>query len=352
MLIKTSSLSKKVKMLTGVLPSFLKIIFYKASGAKIGKGVKIGFCSVIVGDKIEIGDHTKISMFTFIRGKEIKIGRFVSIGSQTVIDTERIEIDDDAKITEQVFIGGLASPESLLRMGKRTTIMKQSFINTTRPVVIGDDTGIGGHCLLFTHGSWQNKIDGYPVAFAPITLGKNVWLPWRIFVMPGVTIGDGCTIGADSLVTKDIPSGSLAAGSPAKIIKTADEYPKKLTADEKNITIIRILEEYFGYMHYHNLNVSTDKRATYLQTKIVKDNIEYNLFYLNSDLNDEVLKLLNKNSFLLSLVMLQGDKRNWICRTGAMWADLETKERKGSNDLGEETIKYLSRYGIRFNRTD
>jgi len=352
MLIKTSSLLKKIKMLTGILPSFLKIIFYKASGAKIGKGVKIGFGSVIVGDKIEIGDYTKISMFTFIRGKEIKIGRFVSVGSQTVIDTERIEIDDDTKITEQVFIGGLASPESLLRMGKRTTIMKQSFINTTRPVIIGDDTGIGGHCLLFTHGSWQNKIDGYPVAFAPITLGKNVWLPWRIFVMPGVTIGDGCTIGADSLVTKDIPPGSLAAGSPAKIIKTADEYPKRLTPEEKNITMIRILEEYFQYLKHHKLNICSDKKATFLQTKITKNNIEYNLIYLYSDLDDEVLNLLNKNSFLLSIIKIRDDKRDLISRTGAMWADLETKERKGSNDLGEETIKYLSRYGIRFNRTD
>ncbi|MEP7145985.1 MAG: acyltransferase [bacterium] len=352
MLIKNSSLSKKFKMLTGILPSFLKIIFYKAGGAKIGKGVRIGFGSVIIGDEIEIGDHTKISMFTFIRGREIKIGRFVSVGSQTVIDTERIEIDDDAKITEQVFIGGLASPESLLRMGKRTTIMKQSFINTTRPVIIGDDTGIGGHCLLFTHGSWQNKIDGYPVAFAPITLGKNVWLPWRIFIMPGVTIGDDCTIGADSLVTKDIPAGSLAAGSPAKIIKTSDVYPKKLTAEDKNNILTGILEEYFLYLQYHKLNVDVEKKSTFIQTTIIKKDIKYNLIYLNSDLTDEMKKLLNKNAFLLSLVKMNNNTRSSISDTGAMWADLESKQRAGSNDLGEETIKYLSRYGIRFNRTD
>lgn len=352
MLIKNSSLSKKFKMLTGILPSFLKIIFYKVGGAKIGKGVRIGFGSVIIGEKIEIGDHTKISMFTFIRGREIKIGRFVSVGSQTVIDTERIEIDDDAKITEQVFIGGMASPESLLRMGKRTTIMKQSFINTTKPVTIGDDTGIGGHCLLFTHGSWQNKIDGYPVAFAPITLGKNVWLPWRIFVMPGVTIGDGCTIGADSLVTKDIPPGCLAAGSPAKIIKTSEEYPKKITAEDKNKMLTDILEEYILYLQYHKLNVDVKNGNNFMDMSIRKNDIKYNLVYLNSDLSDETKNLLNKNTFLLSLGILTNDIRNSVSKTGAMWADLEKKERSGSNDLGEETIKYLSRYGIRFNRTD
>ncbi|MEO8210643.1 MAG: hypothetical protein ABI840_08770 [bacterium] len=352
MLIRSSSISKKLKMLTGILPSFLKIFFYKAAGAKIGKGVKISFGSVVIGDKIEICDQTKISMFTFIRGREIKIGRYVSVGQQTIIDTERIEIDDDAKITEQVFIGGLASPESLLRMGKRTTIMKQSFINTTRPVIIGDDTGIGGHCLLFTHGSWQNKIEGYPVAFAPITLGKNVWLPWRIFIMPGVTIGDGSTIGADSLVTKDIPPGSLAAGSPAKVIKTADEYPKKLTAVEKDVAFIKILEEYFYFLQYHKLDVTTEKCIAYLKSKIKKDNIEYKLFYVNSEINEEILKQLDKNSLLLSMVKLNDVNRKIISVTGAMWSDLETKERYGSNDLGEETLKYLSRYGIRFDRTD
>lgn len=352
MLVKTSSLSKKLRMMSGILPSFLKIILYRMQGAKIGSGVKIGFGSVVLGEKIEIGDHSKVSMFTLIRGKEIKIGRFVSIGSQTVIDTERIEIDDDAKITEEVFVGGLSSPDSLLKMGKRTTIMKQSFINTTKPVTIGDDTGIGGHCLLFTHGSWQNKIDGYPVAFAPITLGKNVWLPWRVFIMPGVTIGDGCTIGADSLVVKDIPAGCLAAGSPAKVLKTADEYPKRLTPEDKNNTMILILNEYLSYLRYHKLNVKTITESPHLHAKITKDDSDSGLFYFHSGLNEEVSGKLNKNSLVLSLIKIPDEKRSSLSERGVMWADLETKERKGSNDIGEETVKYLSRYGIRFNRAD
>lgn len=339
-------------MLFGVLPSFLKILVYKLQGAKIGKGVKIGFGSVVIGDKIEIGDFSRISFFTYIRGREIKIGKFVSIGSQTVIDTERIEIDDDAKITEQVFIGGLSSPESLLRMGKRTIIMKMSFVNTTKPVIIGDDTGIGGHCLLFTHGSWQNKLDGYPVTFAPITLGKNVWLPWRIFVMPGVTIGDGCTIGADSLVTKDVPAGCLAAGSPAKVLKTADEYPKKLSNEDKKSLMIQIIREYFSYLEYHKLKVSEVKNSPYLHSKIIKDSREYDFVYVDSNANHEIVKHLNSKSFLLSLLKIPGELLNELSLKGVMFADLESKIRKGSNDIGEETIKYLSRYGIRFDRID
>ena len=46
--------------------------------------------------------------------------------------------------------------------------------------------------------------------------------------MPGVTIGDNCIIGAGSIVTKDIPSGSVAAGVPARVISTTEKYSKKI----------------------------------------------------------------------------------------------------------------------------
>ena len=79
----------------------------------------------------------------------------------TIIDTERISIDDDSKINELVMIGGLNSPDSTLEIGKRVIIMEYSFINPTKPIKIGDDSGIGGHCLLFTHGSWSSQLEGF-----------------------------------------------------------------------------------------------------------------------------------------------------------------------------------------------
>jgi maltose O-acetyltransferase len=54
---------------------------------------------------------------------------------------------------------------------------------------------------------------------APIILENNVWLGARVIVLKGVTIGEGSVIGAGSVVTKNIPSRSLAVGQPAKIIK-------------------------------------------------------------------------------------------------------------------------------------
>lgn len=54
----------------------------------------------------------------------------------------------------------------------------------------------------------------------PVIIGKNVWIGDKATILPGVTIGDGSIIGANSVVTKDVPAYSVVAGNPAKIIKT------------------------------------------------------------------------------------------------------------------------------------
>lgn len=62
----------------------------------------------------------------------------------------------------------------------------------------------------------------------PITLGSKVYIGNNAMILPGVTIGDYVVIGAGSVVTKDIPSRSVVAGVPAKVIKSTDSYFKKI----------------------------------------------------------------------------------------------------------------------------
>jgi acetyltransferase-like isoleucine patch superfamily enzyme len=59
---------------------------------------------------------------------------------------------------------------------------------------------------------------------APIAVGNDVYIGVRATILPGVTIGNRCIIGAGSVVTKDIPDNSVAAGVPARVIKSTDEY--------------------------------------------------------------------------------------------------------------------------------
>lgn len=57
----------------------------------------------------------------------------------------------------------------------------------------------------------------------PVHVGKNCWICANTTILPGVTIGDNCVIGAGSVVTRDIPANSFAAGNPARVIRTLTE---------------------------------------------------------------------------------------------------------------------------------
>lgn len=57
----------------------------------------------------------------------------------------------------------------------------------------------------------------------PVTIGENVWLGLRVIVLPGVTIGDHTVVGAGSIVTRDLPPRVLAAGVPARVIRSLDD---------------------------------------------------------------------------------------------------------------------------------
>jgi galactoside O-acetyltransferase len=65
------------------------------------------------------------------------------------------------------------------------------------------------------------------VIYGPITVGKNCFIGCRSVILPGVTIGDNVIIGAGSIVNTDVPSNTVAAGSPCKVICTLDEYIEK-----------------------------------------------------------------------------------------------------------------------------
>lgn len=340
MLIKRNKIPFKEIILVGFFPSFLKKIIYRIRGYKIGKNVSFGLGSVIIGKHVVIGDNTTFGFISVIRANNLEIGRFVRIGSLSMLDTETIIIDDDSRINENVIVGGIKTPESMLKLGKRVIIMEYSFINPTKPIILGDDTGIGGHCLLFTHGSWLPQLDGFPVTFAPITMGKKVWLPWRVFIMPGVEIGDEVVIGANSLVSKSLPSNVLAAGSPAKIL--VEDYPKSITKEKRNLIFSNILSDFIEHLIYNEFMVNVienDDNKTLEISKSYKSEV-----FINK--GKHAHQFTTKDNLLIIDLdtEFEGDY--------SMAINLIRRVRIGTSDVGEEFVKFISRYGIRFDRLD
>jgi acetyltransferase-like isoleucine patch superfamily enzyme len=327
----------------GFLPSFLKKFVNRAKGYKIANDVSLSFGCVIIGKDVEIGKKTSVGFFTIIRARKIKIARYVKIGSMSAIDTENIFIDDDARINEQVYIGGTKTPQSSLTMGKRTIIMQASYINPTMPITIGDDSGIGGHCLLFTHGSWNSVLQGYPVKFAPINIGKKVWLPWRVFIMPGVTIGDGVVVGADSMINKDVPANCLVAGSPAKIIK--ENFPIPLSEIEKKKITTDIFTEFVQHLNHNDFATEQKNIATGFEINIHDKNTSASILFCETI--TDVAQAKTSNSVL---VLNKGEAK--LTSNYAMVISLDSTNRIGTSDVGEELVQFFSRYGVRFNRLD
>lgn len=332
--------------LYGWLPSPIKVWAYRTfRGYRIGKGVKLAFGGVIVGEQVDIADGVEIGLLALVMGRSIRIGRFSSVGALSYVACERIQIGEDARIREQVFVGGPQLPESSFTLGSRTIILQLASINPTKPVTIGDDTGIGGHCLIFTHGAWLNALDGYPVTYEPVTLGDSVWLPWRVFVMPGTTIGDGSVIGANSLVQGTIPPGSLAVGSPAKVIRSAPDFPRVPSPEQRAEMVAQMVAEFDRYVIYERAHI--DVRGE-LRIYTMKGRGSWRLLWRRSAADGLAT---TRGDTVLSEVPLGDSERTSLRSGGVHWLDLAGRTRSvGGSPLTEELASFLGRYGIRLRR--
>lgn len=123
-----------------------------------------------------------------------------------------------------------------IEAGKNLFINYNCTILDVARVKIGDNCQVAPNVAIYTaghpvHPISRNSLYEYG---KEITIGDNVWIGGNTVICPGVHIGDNVVIGAGSVVTRDIPSWSVAAGNPCRVIRQiTDDDKKKLFGQEE-----------------------------------------------------------------------------------------------------------------------
>jgi acetyltransferase-like isoleucine patch superfamily enzyme len=149
------------------------------------------------------------------------------------LEGEALEALDEGRLT--IGEGTLLEPGCWLTLapGARIEIGAGCFLNRNTMLAAHERIEIGEHTM-FANGCFvgdaEHRFDDpeTPVTWqgftskGPVKIGSNCWFGVNCAVTSGVTIGDRCVIGANSVVNKDLPAGSIAAGAPARVIKAID----------------------------------------------------------------------------------------------------------------------------------
>jgi acetyltransferase-like isoleucine patch superfamily enzyme len=168
----------------------------RSSGAvSVGQGATIAWRRIrrVAGNRLSIGDgsiiHADISFEEM--GGEIRIGSRTFIGRSNLVCYRRLIIGDDV----------------IMSWGVTIVDHDSHSIDWTKRENDVREWGRG-------RKAWDH------VAHAPVTIADKVWIGFNVSVLKGVTIEEGAVVGACSVVTRDIPAYSLAAGNPARVIRT------------------------------------------------------------------------------------------------------------------------------------
>ena len=228
----------------------------------------------------------------------------------------------------------MQSEKSQLNIGNDCVILYRSYLNTTCKITIGNEVGIGGYCLIFTHSAWKNVLEGNPYKFSDVDIKDNVWIPWNVMILPSVTIEKDVIIGAGSVVTKSLPPAVFAAGVPAKIIKKQTEVDT-LSIKEKNKIVLEVMADFKEYVcnfiKLKDVEYSADSYNIVITHENEKRRLVYTLTFENLKENDTII------AFKIPFDIKR--RYNWI--------EFDTLKSNTDSIIAQHFIQFVRRYGIR-----
>ena len=155
--------------------------------------------------------------------------RLTTVGRRPSITGKvQIRCDGTAIVGDLFTVSGEAgmvkiyvAPGALLTIGHETVVSANVNIEATHEVRIGSNVMLASNCSILDDA--HHDVEPGAVRYkGPTIIGSNVWLGRNVMVLPGVEIGDGSVIGANSVVAKDIPPNVLAGGMPAQVLRKLD----------------------------------------------------------------------------------------------------------------------------------
>jgi len=150
-----------------------------------------------------------------------KFGRFPNVRSKV-----KFHIRGEAVFGDRfTALGDAADVRITVADGARLTVGDHVALNYGVNIDVWHEVRIGSKVMLAPYVSViddnRHELEpGSPLYPGPTVIGDNVWIAANVSVLPGVTIGSGSVIGGHSVVTRDIPPNSFAAGSPARVVRT------------------------------------------------------------------------------------------------------------------------------------
>lgn len=138
------------------------------------------------------------------------------------LQSGRLEIGQGTHLEPGCWI--TMSPEAEIRIGAGVFLNRNVMLAAQRRIEIGDHTMLANGCFV---GDASHRFDDpdLPITWqgfttkGPVRVGSNCWLGVHVVVTGGATIGDRTVVGSNSVVTGDLPSGVVAAGAPARVIR-------------------------------------------------------------------------------------------------------------------------------------
>lgn len=182
---------------------------------------RLGAC----GGRLFVGRHARV-MFP----RRMRVGRNVLIGDHASISAfgrDGIEIGDDVSLREYAWVQAtsrLDEPGAGLTIGDGTYIGPRCVLGAGGGIRIGRRVLFGaGVQILAEDHVFQDPdapIAAQGVARRGIVIEDDAWIGNSAIVLDGVTVGKGAVVGAGAVVTRDVPAGAVAAGNPARVIRT------------------------------------------------------------------------------------------------------------------------------------